>query len=159
MPFIISLIFLLASCSAATLSAAQSLSLGEAQRIAAREAPLLTAQEAAIRAAQEASIGASELPDPKLTLGVENLPLEGGDRFSLTRDFMTMRKVGVTQDFVRGEKRQLRGERAQAEVRRETAMLAVAQANLRRDVALAWIDAWVAEIGRASCRERVFRVV
>jgi outer membrane protein TolC len=153
MPFIISLIVLLASCGAATLSAAQSLSFGEAQRIAAREAPLLAAQEAAIRAAREASIGASELPDPKLIVGVENLPLEGGDRFSFTRDFMTMRKVGVMQDFVSGEKLQLRGERAQAEVRKETAVLAVTTANLRRDVALAWIDAWIAERQLALLQE------
>jgi outer membrane protein TolC len=132
---------------------AQALTLGEAQRLAAGGAPLLAAQEAAVRAAREASIGASALPDPKLTLGIENLPLEGGDRFSLTRDFMTMRKVGVMQDFVRGEKLQLRGERAGAEVRKEIATLAASQANLRRDVALAWIDAWAAERQLALLRE------
>jgi outer membrane protein TolC len=141
------------SCAASTGGIAQALSLGEAQRIAAGGAPLLAAQEAAVRAAREASIGASELPDPKLTLGVENLPIEGGDRFSLTRDFMTMRKVGVMQDFVRGEKLRLRGERADAEVRKEIAALAVTQANLHRDVALAWIDVWAAEHQLALLRE------
>src|SRR5258706_8395877 len=132
---------------------AQALTLGEAHRLAAGGAPLLAAQEAAVRAAREASIGASALPDPKLTLGIENLPLEGGERFSFTRDFMTMRKVGVMQDFVRGEKLQLRGERAGAEVRKEIATLAVTQANLRRDVALAWIDAWAAERQLALLQE------
>jgi outer membrane protein TolC len=132
---------------------AQALSLAEAQRLAARETPLLAAQEAAIRAAQEAGVAASELPDPKLIAGIENLPVDGSDRFSLTRDFMTMRKIGVTQDFVRGEKLQLRGERARADVEKEVAMLAVTQVNLRRDVALAWIDVWAAESQLALLRD------
>lgn len=138
------LIVALVACSLPEWIAAQGLSLADAQRIASHDAPLLTAQEAAVRAAREAGIAASQLPDPKLVVGVENLPVEGGDRFSLTRDFMTMRKVGVMQDFPGGGKLQLRGERAEAEVRKESAVLAAAQANLRRDVALAWIEAWVA---------------
>ena len=134
-------------------SAAQALSLAGAQAIASREAPSLVAQDAAVRAAREASIAATELPDPRLTLGVENLPLEGGDRFSLTRDFMTMRKVGVMQDFVREEKLRARGERAEAEVRKEIAVLSAAKANLRRDVALAWIETWIAEQQLTLLRE------
>ena len=133
------------ACAVPASGFAQALSLAEAQRLAGRDTPQLAAQEAAIRAAREASIGAAELPDPKLIAGIDNLPVDGADRFSLTRDFMTMRKIGVMQDFVRGEKLQLRGERAQAEVRKEVAVLAVTEANLRRDVALAWIDVWVAE--------------
>jgi outer membrane protein TolC len=133
------------ACVVPMRGAAQALSLAEAQRLAGREAPLLAAQGSAIRAASEASVAAPRLPDPRLTVGVENLPVDGSDRFSLTRDFMTMRKIGVMQDFVREEKLQLRGERARAEVRKEVAMLGVAQADLRRDVALAWIEVWVAE--------------
>jgi outer membrane protein, heavy metal efflux system len=135
----------LVAAGAAPATHAQSLGLGEAIRIATRDAPALTAQDAAIRAAREAGIGAGELPDPKLIVGVENLPAEGGDQFSFTRDFMTMRKIGVMQEFPREEKRELRGERAAAEIRRETAVRDATVANLRRDVALAWIDAWAAE--------------
>jgi outer membrane protein TolC len=124
---------------------AQALSLVEALRVATREAPILVAQDAAIRAAREASIGASELPDPKLLVGIENLPVDGPDRFSTTKDFMTMRKIGLMQEFPRGEKLELRGARAAAEVRRETAMREATAANLRRDVALAWIEVWIAE--------------
>jgi outer membrane protein TolC len=130
---------------AAPSAQAQSLSLVEALRVATREAPVLAAQDAAIRAAREASIGAAELPDPKLLVGIENLPVDGPDRFSTTKDFMTMRKIGLMQEFPRGEKRELRGARAAAEVRRETAMREATAANLRRDVALAWIEVWIAE--------------
>jgi outer membrane protein TolC len=145
-------------CAASALAwpieaSAQALSLAEAQRLAAREAPALEAQEAAVRAAREASAFASELPDPRLIAGVENLPIDGADRFSTSRDFMTMRKVGIAQDFVRGEKLRLRGVRAEAEVRKESAVLAAAAANLDRDVALAWVETWLAERGLALLQD------
>jgi outer membrane protein TolC len=127
------------------LSSATPLSLTEAQRLAAGDSPQLTAQQAAVTAAQQSAIGAGELPDPKLVLGIDNLPVDTSDRFSVTRDFMTMRRIGVMQDFTRSDKLKLRGERADAEVRKEAAMLALSEVNLRRDVALAWIDVYFAE--------------
>ena len=124
---------------------AQQLSLEEAQSIATAAAPQLFAQSAAVRAAR-ASLGpATELPDPRLIAAIENVPTDGADKYSLTADSMTMRKIGVMQDFPLPEKRRLRGERAEAEARREEAVLAVTEANLRRETALAWIDAWSAE--------------
>jgi len=133
--------------------AASPLSLAEAQVLAARQAPQLTAQSASVRAAREASLGAGELPDPKLLIGIDNVPVDGADRFSVTRDFMTMRKVGVMQEFTRGEKLRLRGDRAQAEVRKEEAMLALTEVNLKRDVALAWVDLYFAERQLALLRD------
>ena len=135
----------LCACVLSWPAQAQDLSLQEAQALAVATAPQLHAQQAAIRAAQAAVGPASELPDPRLVAGVENLPVDGGDRFSLTRDFMTMRKIGVMQDFPRGEKRRLKGERAQAEARREEAMLASIAAKARRDAGVAWVDAWSAQ--------------
>lgn len=126
-------------------AAAQQLSVGEAQALATAAAPQLIAQSAAVRAAREGAVGAGELPDPKLLLGVQNIPAEGDDRFRTTRDSMSMRNIGVMQEFPREEKRRLRADRAQAEVRREQALLAVAEVNLLRDVAMAWVDAWSAE--------------
>ena len=126
-------------------SAAPVLSLVDAQRIANGDAPQIDAQAAALRAAQQASVSAGELADPKLILGIDNLPIDGSDKFSLTRDFMTMRKIGVMQEFARDEKRKLRSDRAGAEVQKETAILALTKLNLRRDVALAWIERYFAE--------------
>ena len=121
------------------------LSLIEAQRIASGDAPQIDAQAASLRAAQQASLGASEQSDPKLIVGIDNIPTDGADRFNLTRDFMTMRKIGVMQEFTRDEKLKLRGDRANAEVQKETAILSLTKLNLRRDVALAWIDRYFAE--------------
>ena len=83
---------------------AQTLGLGEAVRVATQGAPSLSAQDAAIRAAREASTGAAELPDPKLIFGVDNLPVDGPDRFSHAR-LHDVRKVGVMQEFPSGEAR------------------------------------------------------
>jgi outer membrane protein TolC len=134
-------------------AAAQQLSLSEAQALASAAAPQLLAQSASVRAARASSSSARELPDPKLIAALENVPADGEDRFSLTRDPMTMRKIGLMQDFPREEKRRLRGERAEAEARREEALLVVSEANLQRDVALAWIEAWSAEQQLALAQE------
>ena len=125
--------------------AAASLSLAEAQRVATTDAPQLAAQAATLRAVQQSVITATEQADPKLIIGVDNLPVDTSDRFSFTRDFMTMRKIGFMQEFTRGEKLKLRGERAEAEVRKEAAVLSLTEVNLRRDVALAWIERYFAE--------------
>ena len=137
---------LVALALASTVSAAApSLSLGEAQRIARGDAPQIDAQAAALRAAQQASVSAGEQADPKLILGIDNIPTDGADRFNLTRESMTMRKIGVMQEFTRDEKLKLRGDLAGAQVQKEAAILSLTRLNLRRDVALAWIDRHFAE--------------
>jgi outer membrane protein, heavy metal efflux system len=133
------------ACSAALAQPASPLSLNEALQLAADQSPQLTAQRYGISAAEQAIPRARELPDPKLILGVDNLPVTGPDQFSLTRDFMTMRKVGVMQDFVHGEKRSLKGKLAENVAAREQAILTDAQAGLRRDVASAWVERYFAE--------------
>ena len=141
--FRLSLFAIALVCAAS--QAAPMLSLVDAQRIASGDAPQIDAQAASLRAAQQASLGAAEQPDPKLIVGIDNIPTDGTDRFNLTRDFMTMRKIGVMQEFTRDEKLKLRGDRANAEVQKETAILSLTKLNLRRDVALAWIDRYFAE--------------
>ncbi len=132
---------------------AAALSLTEAQRLAASDAPQLNAQSAALRAMQQSAISAEEQADPKLIIGVDNLPADGSDRFSFTRDFMTMRKIGFMQEFTRSKKLKLRGERAESEVRKEAAVLSLAEVNLNRDVALAWIDRYFVERQLALLKE------
>jgi len=121
------------------------LSLAEAVRLAEQESPAITARRAAVESAEDAITPAGALPDPQLVAGVDNLPVTTGDAFSLTNDFMTMRKIGVMQEFPRREKRQLRTERAQATAAREQAILASAQLSVRESVAHAWIARMTAE--------------
>ena len=143
MQFRLVFLSLLVLASIAT-HAAPLLSLADAQRIAAGDAPQIDAQAATLRAAQQASLGAAELADPKLIVGIDNVPTDGADRFNLTRESMTMRRIGFMQDFTRAEKLKLRGDRATAEVQKEAAILALSKLNLRRDVALVWIERYFA---------------
>ena len=98
------------------------------------------AQDAAAGAARAMAVAAGQLPDPVLKAGISNLPVNGSDRFSLTRDFMTMRSIGVMQEFTRSDKRQARAARFDREAEVADAGRAVALANLRRDTATAWLD-------------------
>jgi outer membrane protein TolC len=134
------------------------LSLDEALRLASDRSPQIAAQRSAIDSAQQASVAARQLPDPKLFFGVENLPVTTSDAFSFTQDFMTMRKIGLMQDFPRGEKRDLRGKLAEQVAAREQAMLGDVQLALRRDVAGAWIERYFAQRMAAVVDEQTAEV-
>lgn len=140
--------FLLASISTPAVFAAAvdaPLPLFDAVRMADAESPAIAARRAATESAADAVTPAGALPDPQLVAGVDNLPVTGDDAFSLTRDFMTMRKIGVMQEVTRGEKRQLRTQRAEAAVAREQALLTSEQLTVHEAVARAWIARATAE--------------
>jgi outer membrane protein TolC len=80
-----------------------------------------------------------------LKLGIENLPIDGPDQFSLTRDFMTMSRIGVMQEFTRPQKRQLRAQRFEREAEKSLAEKTATVASIQRDTALAWLDRYYAE--------------
>ncbi len=131
------------------------LSLDEALQLAASQSPQLAAQRYGVTAAERAIVPARELPDPKLFFGVDNLPVNGPDAWSLTQDFMTMRKIGVMQDFPNARKRELKGQFAQYTAAREAAMLGDTRAALRRDVATAWLQRYFAERMSAVVGEQI----
>lgn len=119
---------------------ADGLSFEEALRQAEAHAPELRSAEARRAGAAEAVTAADALPDPRAFVGIENLPVEGPDRFRLGRDFMTMRTIGVMQEFPNVGKRQARAAKAKAEVEDEDALLQLALVNVRKDVAAAWLS-------------------
>ena len=117
-----------------------TLSLDQALRLAQDRSRQLTAQEFAAAAAREMSAAAGQLPDPTLKAGVNNLPVDGADRFSLTRDFMTMRSIAVMQELTRDDKRKARSARFDREAELAESSRAAALTDLRRDTAMAWLD-------------------
>lgn len=142
-----------------TASAAETpLTLAEAQRRAVERSRQLSAQDASILAAHEMATAAGQLPDPVLKLGIDNLPLDGADQFSLTRDFMTMRRIGLMQEFPRAEKRRLRAERFEREAEKSLAEKMAAVASIQRDTALAWLDRYYAEALAAVIAEQAGEV-
>lgn len=121
------------------------LTLAQAQRLAVERSRQLPAKDYAIAASRGMAIAAGRLPDPVLKLGVDNLPVDGADRFSTTRDFMTMRRVGVMQELTRADKRQSRAQRYEREAEKVLAEKSMATAAIQRDAALAWLDRYYAE--------------
>lgn len=137
-----------------TLHAAEPLSLAEAQRRAVERSRQLAAQDYAASAARAMAVAASQLPDPVLTVGIDNLPVNGQDRLSLTSDFMTMRRVGVTQEITRSDKRQLRAQHYEREADKTLAAKAVAVAAIQRGTALAWLERYYTEQMVAALAEQ-----
>lgn len=127
----------------------------EAQRIAVDRSPQLVAQGALTAAAREQAVAAGQLPDPVLKFGIDNLPANGSDRGSLTRDFMTMRRIGVMQEITRSEKRQLRSERFERDAQRVQAQRQLTLAKLQRDTALAWLDRYYNQAMRELVQQQV----
>lgn len=135
-----------AALALAALSAqAAPLTLDEALRLAQERSRQLSAQDAAATAAREMAVAAGQRPDPVLKFGVDNLPVNGPDAGSLTRDFMTMRKIGVSQEFTREDKRQARSARYEREAEAAHAGRELSLANLQRDTAIAWLDRFYQE--------------
>jgi outer membrane protein TolC len=137
----VSLVLLLGyAASPAVAGADQPLSLAAALRLAQDDAPSLRASAVAAESARQIGRSASQLPDPVLIAGVENLPIEGPDRFRLGSDSMTMRRVGVMQEYVSTDKRAVRGRRGEDEAGREAAAGELERVALRAEVAAVWTD-------------------
>jgi outer membrane protein TolC len=120
--------------------AAGPLGFEESLRLAQQRSLQLPAQDAAATAAREMAAAAGQRPDPTLKAGIANLPLGGDDRFSLTRDAMTMRSIGVMQELTREGKLKARSARYERAAEAAEAGRRLALANLQRDTAAAWLD-------------------
>jgi outer membrane protein TolC len=112
---------------------------------ATRESPTLAANTAGVEARRSEAIAAGQLPDPTLTVGVDNFPVSGPPAFSFNRDSMTMARIGVEQAFPNPAKRRAQQGRAQAEIGVAEADLAVDVQTVRLETALAWVDLYYAK--------------
>ncbi|PYG97853.1 hypothetical protein CVV67_24600, partial [Arthrobacter stackebrandtii] len=121
---------------------ANSLTLDDALQLAERNAPSLQARQEQASAARHSVVPAGELPDPRLNLGVQNLPVDGSDRWNTNRDFMTMQVVGLSQEVPNRDKRKARVETAQATVERADAEVLFERLKVRAATAQAWITAY-----------------
>ena len=144
----------LGAVSIPAIAADAPLTLAEAQRRAVERSRAVAAQDAAASASRDMAVAAGQLPDPVATVGVNNLPINGPDAWSLTRDFMTMTNIGVMQEFTRDEKRQARAERFEREAEKSVTERAARIVAIQRDTALAWLDRYYAEAQAAVVAEQ-----
>jgi len=141
----IAVVAALAAFATAALAADAPLTLAEAQRRAVDRSQQIVAQDAGVAAARDMAIAAGQLPDPVATLAINNLPVDGPDAWSTNRDFMTMRSIGLMQEWTREEKRRARAERFEREADKGVAERQARVAAIQRDTALAWLDRYYAE--------------
>lgn len=130
--------------AAGALAAPPQLTLAEAQRLALQRSRQLAGADLEADAARQLAVVAGQLPDPVLKAGIDNLPVSGADRFSTGADFMTMRRVGVSQELTSADKRRLRAAAYTLEAERSEAAKTAAAAAIERDTALAWLDYYFA---------------
>ncbi len=118
------------------------LRLETAVREAQQNDPWLVGNQHSQNAIESMSVAASTLPDPKMTLGIANLPT---DSFDFNQEAMTQFKVGVSQMFPRGDS---------LEIRRKQLELIGSQFPFQRQnrkakvvvsVSQLWLDAYLAQ--------------
>jgi outer membrane protein, heavy metal efflux system len=137
---------------------AQALTLEEALTIGEAQSPRMAAQRYALTAAEEQTGRAGQLPDPKLRVGIENIPVSGPDAWRYDRDSMTMRAIGLMQEFPSSDKRSARSARAARARDVERSILQSQRATLHRDIAVAWLEAHFAERSRTELERLVERL-
>ena len=145
---------LLAVIRPAWAESAPALSLQEALALATARSADAETSRSAVQSAIEMAVAGRQMPDPVLKVGVNNVPANGTDRFSLGTDSMTMRSISLMQEFTRAAKRQARAERFEAEASSAEAQRMVALANVQRGTATAWLDRWYAERAHALLAEQ-----
>lgn len=121
------------------------LTLDEALRLALKASPSTKAADASVQASREVAAKSDQLPDPTLKVGLDNFPVTGQDKFSTAADFMTMRRIGIEQQWVSADKRAARKERAQRAVEVEEGDSLANVAKVREETAKAWINAFFAQ--------------
>jgi cobalt-zinc-cadmium efflux system outer membrane protein len=118
---------------------AEPLSFDDALALAVRETPALRAEAAQVDAARQAAIPAGALPDPRMTLGLDNVPIEGPNAYSLSSEPMTMTKIGLMQAFPNEAKRDARVAAARGRVDLTQAQSRITRLTVLRETAVAWI--------------------
>ncbi|HSC79167.1 MAG TPA: TolC family protein, partial [Chitinolyticbacter sp.] len=130
------LVLLAAAIGAASLGA-HALTLDEALAMAEGHAPDLVASNAAISAAQSLTKSAGALPDPKLSVWVDDLKTSGPDGYRVGE---ATRMFSLMQEVPNGDLRDAERRIASAQLQTSEAQGRYARVNVRRETTLAWLS-------------------
>ena len=122
---------------------AEVLTLEAVQTAALELQPLVEGQRAKVDALRERAVVAGELPDPELGIGVNEMPVDTADAWSLSRDSDTDVMVGFTQSFPGGDKRRLRALREQHASQAAEEEMHDLELRIRRDAGLAFAEVFL----------------
>lgn len=119
---------------------AADITLEQALASAERYSAELSANQHQVNALENMASSATQLPDPKLKFGIENLPVGGSNARRFTREGMTMQRVGIMQDYISSDKRQRKTDTLSAEARKTAAGSETIRTRLQKETAQAWLD-------------------
>ena len=108
-----------------------ALSLQQAEQLAIQSDPSINAYKATSLSFVDESIADDTLPDPKLRFGAVNVPV---DSFDLDQEQMTQVKIGIQQNFPRGDVLSIKQKQSQYLSRAALSMADDAQLKIIRDV-------------------------
>lgn len=105
---------------AAPVIAAEQLSLAELQELMVKESPRIRSMKFDAEMVKKRIESADALDDPKLKLGLNNVPTNG---FSLRNEDMTTKEIGISQMIPLGGKRKIKADIAEKDHRRSMEQL------------------------------------
>ena len=117
-------------------------SLEQAITLAQQNDPWLHGSRLKQSAVENRSIASGTLPDPKVSLGIMNLPT---DTWDLDQEGMTQLKVGVSQMFPRGDSLEIKKDQLQIEYTKFPLLREDRKAKLKSQVSQLWLDAYLAQ--------------
>ena len=118
---------------------ASSLTFDAAIALAHANAPSLRAKSLGADASRAARQAAGALPDPKLSVGVENFPISGPLAYKPSRDNFSGVRVGLSQDIPNLAKRRAQRTRADADIAVASADAVMEERTVAVETGVAWI--------------------
>lgn len=123
--------FLLLVTSLLFFTNSYALSLKQAEQLAIQSDPSIESLKATSQSYVDESIADDTLPDPKLRFGAVNVPV---DTFDFEQEQMTQIKLGIQQDFPRGDVLSIKQKQSQFLSRAALSMADNAELAIIRDV-------------------------
>ena len=144
-PAYINLFFSLLLFLTFAVKADELLTLAETIKLSTENQPLLQSLDDAAESSRQAAVAQGQLPDPKVKIGIINLPITNSDAFRFSRDDQTAVNIGISQDIIPFKKREIASRRMEAEADQFHIEQKATARSIERDVALAWLDAFEAQ--------------
>jgi outer membrane protein TolC len=133
---------LMLSLSVFSAQAEKVVSLEQAITLAQKNDPWLHGSRLKQSAVENRSIASGTLPDPKVSLGIINLPT---DTWAIDQEGMTQLKVGVSQMFPRGDSLEIKQDQLKIESTKFPLLREDRKAQLKSQVSQLWLDAYLAQ--------------
>ena len=114
-------------------------SFNSAVKAAQKNDPWLAGNKHQQQAVEALSHAAATMPDPKMSVGLANLPTDG---FDFSQEGMTQLKVGITQMFPRGDTLAIKNQQLRIESEAYPFQRADREAKVAVTVGSLWLDAY-----------------